>query len=208
MRFGRVVDFIDFHIGYGIGQLLILLILRLPLVLDCGPTAFCLDRRQTRNDQTINSDSRTCYDSIWALVCSDFAAQLGKKKSKPDEFQVVVRPPLFASGFSDNADNIIEKSENNRGDAQSQTAKLLGANNVENSGFTGLFDFSSVPDDIRTKIDEETYGIQLEKRLPLQILFGGLPDIGPVLDKMAEDSRLRKNRAEGLAPTEGGTKSH
>ena len=83
----------------------------------------------------------------------------------------------------------------------------LDANNVENSDFAGLFDFSSVPDDIRTKIDEETYGIQLEKRLPLQILFGGLPDVGPVLDKMAEDLRLRKNRAEELAPTEGGTKA-
>ena len=84
---------------------------------------------------------------------------------------------------------------------------MLDINNVESSGFAGLFDFSSVPDDIRTKVDEETYGVQLEKRLPLQILFGGLPDIGPVLDKMAEDSRLRKNRLEGLAPTEGATKA-
>ena len=83
---------------------------------------------------------------------------------------------------------------------------MLDINNVESSGFAGLFDFSSVPDDIRTKVDEETYGVQLEKRLPLQILFGGLPDIGPVLDKMAEDSRLRKNRLEGLAPTEGAQK--
>ena len=141
-------------------------------------------------------------------ACSDFRRSIGKEKSKPDEFQVVVRPPLsLPPGFSETAENIIEKSETSKGDAQSQTAKLLGANNVENSGFTGLFDFSSVPDDIRTKVDEETYGVQLEKRLPLQILFGGLPDVGPVLDKMAEDSRLRKNRAEELAPTEGGTKA-
>ena len=141
-------------------------------------------------------------------ACSDFRRSIGKEKSRPDEFQVVVRPPLsLPPGFSDNAQDIIEQSEASEGDAQSQTAKLLGANNFMNSGFTGLFDFSSVPDDIRTKVDEETYGIQLEKRLPLQILFGGLPDVGPVLDKMAEDSRLRKNRAEELAPTEGGTKA-
>jgi hypothetical protein len=38
--------------------------------------------------------------------------------------------------------------------------------------------FPGVPDDIRTKVDEETYGIQLEKRLPLQTLFGGVPDVG------------------------------
>ena len=118
-----------------------------------------------------------------------------------------VRHYPYLPGFSDNAEKIIQKGQTSQSDAQSQTVKLLGANNVENSGFTGLFDFSSVPDDIRTKVDEETYGVQIEKRLPLQILFGGLPDVGPVLDKMAEDSRLRKNRAEELAPTEGGTKA-
>ena len=141
-------------------------------------------------------------------ACSDFRRSIGKEKSKPDEFQVVVRPPLsLPPGFSDTAESIIEKSETSEIDAKSQTAKLLEANNVENTGFTRLFDFSSVPNDIRTKIDEETYGVQLEKRLPLQVLFGGLPDVGPVLDKMAEDLRLRKNRSEGLAPTEGGTKA-
>ena len=57
-----------------------------------------------------------------------FAAQLEKEKSKPDEFQVVVRPPLsLPPGFSDNAEKIIQKqSETSQGDAQSQTAKLLG----------------------------------------------------------------------------------
>ena len=141
-------------------------------------------------------------------ACSDMRRSIGKEKSKPDEFQVVVRPPLsLPPGFFDTAENIMEKSKNSVGDAQAQTAKLLNAKSVENSGLTELFDFSSVPDDIRTKVDEETYGVQLEKRLPLQILFGGLPNIGPVLDKMAEDSRLRKNRFEGLAPTDGGTKA-
>ena len=141
-------------------------------------------------------------------ACSDFRRSIGSEKSKPDEFQVVVRPPLsLPPGFSDTAENIIQKSETSQGDAQSQTAKLLGANHIENSSFTGLFDFSSVPDDIRAKIDEETYGVRLEKRLPLQTLFGGLPDVGPVLDKMAEDLRLRKTRLEGQAPTKGGTKA-
>ena len=99
-------------------------------------------------------------------ACSDFRRSIGSEKSKPDEFQVVVRPPLsLPPGFSDNAEKIVQKNETSEGDAQSQTAKLLGANNVENSDFAGLFDFSSVPDDIRTKVDEETYGVQIEKRL-------------------------------------------
>ena len=71
--------------------------------------------------------------------------------------------------------------------------------------FEQLFDFSDVPDDIRAKVDAETYGIQLENRLPLQQLFGGLPDIGPVLDKMAEDTRLRKARQDGRLPTDEAT---
>ncbi|MEL0062910.1 MAG: hypothetical protein VW801_05275 [Candidatus Puniceispirillum sp.] len=71
--------------------------------------------------------------------------------------------------------------------------------------FDALFDFSGVPDDIRSKIDEETYGVQLEKRLPLQTLFGGLPEVGPVLDKMAEDARLRQARETGQSPTAAGT---
>ena len=97
-------------------------------------------------------------------ACSDFRRSIGSEKSKPDEFQVVVRPPLsLPPGFSDNAAKIIQKSQTSEGDAQSQTAKLLGANNVENSDFAGLFDFSSVPDDIRTKVDEETYGRSVRK---------------------------------------------
>ena len=59
---------------------------------------------------------------------------------------------IFASWISETADKIIEKSQNSRGDAQSQAVKLLDANNVENSDFAGLFDFSSVPDDIRRKL--------------------------------------------------------
>jgi hypothetical protein len=71
--------------------------------------------------------------------------------------------------------------------------------------FEQLFDFSDVPDDIRAKVDTETYGIRIENRLPLQQLFGGLPDVGPVLDKMAEDTRLRKARQEGRLPTDDAT---
>jgi hypothetical protein len=62
-----------------------------------------------------------------------------------------------------------------------------------------------VPASIREKIDEETYGIRFERRLPLQALFGGLPDIGPILDKVAEDNRLRQNLRSGLMPADGAT---
>jgi hypothetical protein len=37
------------------------------------------------------------------------------------------------------------------------------------------------------------------------VLFGGLPDIGPILDKVSEDKRLRQNLRSGLMPADGAT---
>ena len=88
-------------------------------------------------------------------------------------------------------------------DAMTLAGKSLGSGNADATGYSALFDFASVPDNIRERVDEETYGIQLERRVPLQLIFGGLPNIGPILDKVAEDQRIRKNLREGLLPTDG-----
>ncbi len=141
-------------------------------------------------------------------ACSNFNRVIGKEKSTPDEFKVVVRPPLsLPPGFADKPEDIVKQGSVSALNSQSRTAKLLGVKNAESTGFSGLFDFTSISDDIRDQIDEETYGIQLESRLPLQTLFGGLPDVGPFLDKMAEDARLRKTRLSEQVPTNGGTKA-
>ena len=141
-------------------------------------------------------------------ACSNTNRSIGKVKSVPDEFSVVMRPPLsLPPGFADKPGDIFQQGNNGDLSSQSQTAKLLGIKNARNTNLSGLFDFTSITDDIRTKIDEETYGIQLENQLPLQTLFGGLPDVGPFLDKMAEDTRLRKARLTEQAPTAGGTKA-
>ena len=57
--------------------------------------------------------------------------------------------------------------------------------------------------DVRSRIDEETAGIQIERRLPLQIIFGGVPQVGPVLNQMEEDARLRRNRLLEKPLTDG-----
>ena len=143
--------------------------------------------------------------------CSDFRRAIGDEKSTPDEFQVVVRPPLsLPPGFAEKPDDILAASKAVTTDAKSSAAELLGFTQLSGTGvdmtkFDSLFDFSGVPGDIRSKIDEETYGVQLEKRLPLQTLFGGLPEVGPMLDKMAEDVRLRQARKTGQSPTVTGT---
>ena len=95
-------------------------------------------------------------------ACSDFRRAIGESKSAPDEFQVVVRSPLsLPPGFGDSPEDIVKSPQTSRVNAQTSTANLLGSQTVEGSEFANLFDFSGVPDDIRTKVDEETYGIQL-----------------------------------------------
>ena len=137
-------------------------------------------------------------------ACSDFQRAIGSKKSSPDEFEVVVRPPLsLPPGFANTPDDIREEEETAAQDSLTLAGESLGSGNADATGYDALFDFASVPDNIRERVDEETYGIQLERRVPAQIVFGGLPDIGPILDKVAEDQRIRKNLREGLLPTDG-----
>jgi len=139
--------------------------------------------------------------------CSDFRRAVGQEKSSPDEFEVVVRPPLsLPPGFSDRPEDIIAADKKASGvDAETSAKSVLAVGTVAAGDFEKLFDFSEVPDDIRAKVDAETYGIRIENRLPLQQLFGGLPDVGPALDKMSEDTRLRKARLEGRLPTDDAT---
>ena len=142
--------------------------------------------------------------------CSDFKQAIGSEKSVPDEFEVVVRPPLsLPPGFS------ARPSDENAGDetvvrtasisARDQTIALLGVSDGTAQGYDDLFAFNAVPENIRALVDQETAGIRFERRLPFQIVFGGLPDVGPVLDQMQEDVRLRANKLQGRVPTDGAT---
>lgn len=144
--------------------------------------------------------------------CTGFRKAIGEEKSSPDEFEVVVRPPLsLPPNFFASASQLTENAPTSSTtdspiDAHSVAAATLGS--IEGQAadsFEQIFDFAAVPGNIRELVDEETYGIQFEKRIPLQMLFGGLPDVGPVLDKFAEDQRLRRLLREGQSPTEGGT---
>jgi len=144
--------------------------------------------------------------------CSDFRKAIGEEKSSPDEFEVVVRPPLsLPPGFKSSSSVLTESAAaaaagQSSNDARSVAASELGAaEGTSQGGYGAVFDFASVPANIRETVDEETFGIQFERRLPIQMLFGGLPDVGPVLDQFAEDQRLRANLREGRVPTEGGT---
>ena len=160
-----------------------------------------------------------------ASGCSGFRKAIGEEKSSPDEFEVVVRPPLsLPPNFFASSDQLTKNANSSASssatavasaatsaadspiDARSVAAAALGAAEGRAAdSYAQIFDFSAVPDNIRQIVDEETYGIRFERRIPLQVLFGGLPDIGPVLDKFAEDQRLRQTLRQGGSATEGGT---
>ena len=138
--------------------------------------------------------------------CSDFRQAIGTEKSSPDEFEVVVRPPLsLPPDFTlrPNADNINQLAAAPRA---VETAKLLLERDIASvEGYDALFGLDQIDPNIRAVVDEETAGIRFERRLPIQVLFGDLPDVGPILDQMAEDRRLRTNKLQERALNEGAT---
>jgi len=139
--------------------------------------------------------------------CSDFNKAIGKQKSAPDEFEVVVRPPLslppqFAVRPSDDT---VSQTAASTSSANAQASSLLKSRNTDASGYNQVFNLDAIEEDIRVKVDEETVGIQTERRLPLQIIFGGVPNVGPVLNQMEEDARIRRNKLQNKPITEGKT---
>ena len=141
-------------------------------------------------------------------ACSDFRKAIGTEKSSPDEFQVVVRPSLvLPPNFSSRptAATGAQTAATVASDAEAQASVLLGARETGASDYSDVFAFDKIVEDVRSKVDEETAGIKFERRLPIQVLFGGLPDVGPVIDKMAEDRRIRRNRLENRSLSYGAT---
>ena len=187
------------------------------------------DRMSRPHQARIGRVAMTCLllagIGLVASGCSGFRKAIGEEKSSPDEFEVVVRPPLsLPPNFFASSDQLTENANSSASssatavasaatsaadspiDARSVAAAALGAAEGRAAdSYATVFDFSAVPDNIRQIVDEETYGIRFERRIPLQVLFGGLPDIGPVLDKFAEDQRLRQTLRQGGSATEGGT---
>lgn len=138
-------------------------------------------------------------------ACSDFNKAIGKQKSSPDEFEVVVRPPLsLPPGFSSRpSQDTVAQTAAAAPSATSQASALLRTREGDAEGYEQVFNFGAIEEGIRTRIDEETAGIQVERRLPLQVIFGGVPKVGPVLNQMEEDARIRKNKLQQKPLTQG-----
>ena len=140
--------------------------------------------------------------SLMISGCSNVDKALGKSKSSPDEFEVVIRPPLtLPPSFTLTPENEGETLPQQSTDAVSVTSRVLTkTKSADGSLFDSVFGTDQRLANIREIVDEETYGIQLERRLPIDILFGGQPNVGPNLDAKAEAERIRKaiEKGQGL----------
>ena len=143
-------------------------------------------------------------------ACSGAKSLIGGKNA-PDEFEVVIRPPLtlppnFSLRPTDDANDAATATlahTQSQTSAVGQSVNLLGTTQSANaSSFEELFGTDEITPGIRNIIDEETLGIQLDRRIPLEQIFGGQPEVGPDLDAAAEAFRIRQAIKDGKPLTD------
>ena len=141
-----------------------------------------------------------------ALTACSGGNALNGRKTSPDAFEVVVRPPLtLPPNFAvrPNADGDDIASPLSVIEAVEQAEQVLGTTPTQTaSDFDALFGTHRIVPNIRRLIDEETLGLQLDSRIPIQELFGGAPEIGPDLDAGREAYRIRRAIIDGKPLTD------
>ena len=125
--------------------------------------------------------------------CSDFRQAVGKEKYIPNEYSFLSTPKLIMPPEFGNKDNIIEKRSSIK-----EIPELSLKNKEKKSGFDYLFNFNSVPQDIRKIVDDETLGISRSERTGLDILLGNKPEVGVYLDSEKETLRIKNSKKKSL----------
>ena len=125
--------------------------------------------------------------------CSDFRQAIGKEKFIPNEYSFLSTPKLIMPPEFGNKDNIIEK-----GNSINKTPELSLKNKNKQSEFDYLFDFNSVPKDIRKIVDDENLGISRSERTGIDILLGNNPEVGIYLDSEKESLRIKNTKEKSL----------
>ena len=125
--------------------------------------------------------------------CSDFRQAIGKEKFIPNEYSFLSTPKLIMPPEFGNKDNIIEK-----GNSINKTPELSLKNKNKQSEFDYLFDFNSVPKDIRKIVDDENLGIVKSERTGIDILLGNKPEVGVYLDSEKETLRIKNTKEKSL----------
>ena len=125
--------------------------------------------------------------------CTDFRQAVGKEKFIPNEYSFLCTPKLIMPPEFGNTNNLIEK-----GNYINETPELLLKNQVNKSGFDDLFNFNSVPQNIRKIVDDENLGIIRSERRGIDILLGNNPEVGVYLDSEKETLRIKNNKEKSI----------
>ena len=125
--------------------------------------------------------------------CSDFRQAIGKEKFIPNEYSFLSTPKLIMPPEFGNKDNIIEKRNTIK-----ETPELSLKNKEKISGFDYLFNFNSVPQDIRKIVDDENLGIVKSERTGIDILLGNNPEVGVYLDSEKETLRIKNTKEKSF----------
>ena len=125
--------------------------------------------------------------------CSDFRQAIGKEKFIPNEYSFLSTPTLIMPPEFGNKDNIIEK-----GSSINKIPELSLNNKNKKSGFDYLFNFNSVPQNIRKIVDDENLGIVKSERTGIDILLGNNPEVGVYLDSEKETLRIKNTKEKSL----------
>ncbi|MCG8623004.1 MAG: DUF3035 domain-containing protein [Proteobacteria bacterium] len=142
--------------------------------------------------------------------CANVNDAINLRKLPPDEFQVVFRPPLtLPPDFSLRPEASTVNGSATIGGGQVDISAvgltdelLTDKQRGDASGFDVLFGTDEIVPNIRNTIDSETLGVQLDARVPAEVFFGGVPDVGPELDAEAEAFRIRQAIKDGQPLTE------
>ena len=133
------------------------------------------------------------FSSFLNSGCSDFRQAIGKEKFIPNEYSFLSTPKLIMPPEFGNKENIIEK-----GSSINETPELSSNNKNKKSGFDYLFNFNSVPQDIRKIVDDENLGIVKSERTGIDILLGNNPEVGVYLDSEKETLRIKNTKEKSL----------
>ena len=131
--------------------------------------------------------------SFFNSGCSDFRQALGKEKFIPNEYSFLNTPTLIMPPEFGNKDNIIEN-----GNSINETRGLSLNNKNNSSGFDSLFNFNSVPQDIRKIVDDENLGVSKSERTGIDILLGKNPPVGVYLDSEKEKLRIKNIKDKSI----------
>lgn len=124
--------------------------------------------------------------------CTDFRQAIGKEKYIPNEYSFLNTPRLIIPPDFGNTDNIVKKGN------MVIKKELNFKNKIENSNFDELFDFNSIPKNIRKLVDDETLGISRSERTGIDILTGKNPKVGIFLNSEEEAIRIKNTKGKSL----------